>query len=30
MSEHAGTHSDAVIEYKPGGTVTEDISMKGY
>lgn len=30
MSEHAGTHSDAVIEYKPGGTPMEDMPVEYY
>lgn len=30
MSEHAGTHSDAVIEYKPDGAPMEDMPMEFY
>ncbi len=28
MSEHCGTHSDAVIEYKPGGTSIENMPLE--
>ncbi len=30
MSEHAGTHSDAVIEYKPGGASMENMPLEYY
>lgn len=30
MSEHCGTHSDAVIEYKPGGASIEDMPLDYY
>lgn len=30
MSEHAGTHSDAVIEYKPGGATMENMPIEYY
>ena len=30
MSEHAGTHSDAVVEYKPDGAPMEDMPLEYY
>lgn len=30
MSEHCGTHSDAVIEYKPGGATIENMPLEYY